>query len=133
MTPKFYFTLLNYLFLAMFSFSVIVQYNDPDPLTWMTIYGLAAVACVIAIKRPAHWLLPGALLLASLIWASTLVPHVWGKVRFGELFAAWEMKDLRVEEAREMSGLLIVAAWMLVLFCRACYLQLTRHTQTQQN
>ena len=133
MTSKFYFTLLNYLLLAMFIFSVIVQYNDPDPLTWMSIYGLAAVACVVAFKRPAHWLLPGALLLVSLIWAATIAPRVWGKVRFGELFEAWEMKDLRVEEAREMGGLLIVAAWMLILFCRAGYLWLTHHTQTQQN
>ena len=133
MTPKFYFTLFNYLFLAMFIFSVIVQYNDPDPLTWMTIYGLAAVACVIAIKRPTHWPLPSALLVVSLMWASRIMPRVAGRVSFGELFSAWEMKDARVEEAREMGGLLIVAAWMLVLFCRGCYLRLTRRPPKQQN
>ena len=127
------FKLLNYLMLALFIFSLIVQYNDPDPLTWMTIYGLAAAACVSAFKRPAHWLLPGALALVSLIWAGTIAPRVWGKVAFGELFEAWEMKDLRVEEAREMGGLLIVAAWMLVLFCRAARIWLTRRAPAKQN
>ena len=133
MTSKFYFPLFNYLLLAMFVFSMVVQYNDPDPLTWMTVYGLAAVACVIAFKRPAHWLLPGARLLGSVFWAGTSVPRGWHKVRFGEMFEAWEMKDLRVEEARELGGLLIVAAWMLVLFCRAGRVWLTRRAQTPQN
>jgi hypothetical protein len=31
------------------------------------------------------------------------------------LFAEWEMRDVRVEEAREMYGLAIVAAWMTVI------------------
>jgi hypothetical protein len=127
------FKLLNYLMLAMFIFSVIVQYNDPDPLVWMTLYGLAAVACVIAFKRPAHWLLPGGLALLALSWAGTIALRVWGKVAVGELFEAWEMKDQRVEEARELGGLLIVAVWMLVLFCRAARLWLTRRAQTKQN
>ena len=127
------FKLLNYLLLALFIFSVIVQYNDPDPLTWMTIYGLAAAACIIAFKRPAHWLLPGVLALVSLVWAATIAPRVWGKVALGELFEAWEMKDLRVAEAREMGGLLIVASWTFVLFCRACHVRLTRRAPTKQN
>jgi hypothetical protein len=110
---------LNYMMLAMFLFSVAVQYNDPDPLLWMTVYGLAALACLVWLRRPAHWLLPGALGLATLVWAGTLAPRVLGRVAFGELFEAWEMKDLRVEEARELGGLLIVAGWMSVLACAA--------------
>src|SRR5947209_3126267 len=70
-------------------------------------------------RRLAHWLLPGALLLVSLIWAATIAPRVWVEGAVGELFEAWEMKDLRVEEAREMGGLLIVAVWMLVLCTRS--------------
>ncbi len=124
------FKVLNYLFLALFVFSVIVQYNDPDPLVWMSVYGLAAAACLVALKRPLHWQLPGALLLYAAIWAATIAPRVGGRVRFGELFEAWEMKDLRVEEAREFGGLLIVAAWMLTLFLRAL---LTRRNHATQN
>lgn len=124
---------LNYLLLALFVFSVIVQYNDPDPWVWMTIYGLAAAACLVALKQPGQWLLSGALLLLTAVWAATLAPRVLGRVAFGELFEAWEMKDLRVEEAREFGGLLIVATWMLVLFLRARQTKLTRRDTATQN
>lgn len=124
---------LNYFFLALFVFSVIVQYNDPDPWLWMTIYGLAAAACIVAFKQPAHWLLSSALLLITTVWAATIAPRVWGRVAFVELFEAWEMKDLRVEEAREFGGLLIIASWMLVLFLRARQTLLTRRDTATQN
>ena len=34
---------------------------------------------------------------------------------YSHMFDAWEMKSVPVEEAREATGLLIVAAWMAVL------------------
>lgn len=124
---------LNYVMLAMFLFSLAVQYNDPDPWVWMTIYGLAAVACLLANKQPSQWWLSGGLLLITAGWAATIAPRVLGHVAFGELFEAWEMKDLRVEEAREFGGLLIVAVWMLVLFLRIHYTRLTRRNRATQN
>ena len=105
---------LNGLMTAAFLFSVAVQYNDPDPVRWMAIYGAATVVCVLAIMGRGRWMLPAAIGLIALIWALTLAPQVIGKVRFGELFEAFEMKDERVEVAREMGGLLIVAFWMAV-------------------
>jgi hypothetical protein len=106
---------LNCLMAALFVFSVVVQYNDPDPLRWMAVYGAAALACVLAIFGRGYWPLVAALGLVALVWALTLAPAVVGKVRFGELFESFEMKDERVEVAREMGGLLIVAFWMAVL------------------
>ncbi len=107
--------ILNYIVAAAFLFSVIVQYNDPDPLLWMVIYGLAGAACVLAIGGRGHWLFPAAIGALTLLWALTLAPSVIGKVGFGELFEAFEMKDERVEVAREFCGLLIIAGWMAVL------------------
>ena len=124
---------LNYVMLAMFLFSLAVQYNDPDPWVWMTIYGLAAAACLLANKQPSQWWLSGALLLVTIGWAATIAPRVLGRVAFAELFEAWEMKDLRVEEAREFGGLLIVAVWMLVLFLRTHYTRLTHRNRATQN
>ena len=43
------------LFLLMFVFSVIVQVNDPDPLSWMAIYGAAAVACLLSLMGRLPW------------------------------------------------------------------------------
>jgi hypothetical protein len=100
---------------ALFAFAAAVQYNDPDPLRWMALYLAAAAACVLAVlHRLPRWG-PAVVGLAALAWAVTLAPHVLGHVGWGEMVQAWEMKDVRVEEGREMYGLLIVAAWMAVL------------------
>ena len=100
---------------ALFVFAAAVQYNDPDPLRWMAIYLAAATACVLAVLRRLPRWLPIVVGLAALVWAATLSPHVLGRVGMGEMVQAWEMKDVRVEEGREMYGLLIVAGWMAVL------------------
>jgi len=107
--------LLNYLMTVCFLFSVVVQYNDPDPVRWMLIYGLACAACVLAILNRLNWIFPAAIGLVALAWAMTLAPNVIGKVAFRELFEAFEMKDERVEVAREFGGLLIVTFWMAAL------------------
>lgn len=105
-------TAANGAMLLAFAFSVLVQLNDPDPLLWMLIYGAAAAACGLELFRRTNPLFPLAVSLAALTWAGTIAPRVIGKVPFAELFAEFEMKNLGVEEAREMYGLLIVAGWM---------------------
>jgi hypothetical protein len=101
--------------LLVFIFSVVVQYNDPDPLLWMSVYGAAAVASIFEVMRRTRWWFPAGIGAATLAWAATIAPRVLGRVRFGDLFAEFEMKNIAVEEAREMGGLLIIAAWVLVL------------------
>lgn len=100
---------------ALFAFAAAVQYNDPDPLRWIALYLAAAAACVLAVLRRMPRWLPLGVGLAALVWAAMLSPHVLGRVGMGEMVQAWEMKDVRVEEGREMYGLLIVAGWMAVL------------------
>ena len=102
----------NAVMLLAFVFSVIVQVNDPDPLGWMAVYGAAAVICGLELKRRVRPLFPALLAAVALSWAATIAPRVIGKVRFGEMFAEFEMKNAGVEESREMYGLLIVAVWM---------------------
>lgn len=101
-----------------FAFSVAVQANDPDPLRWMALYGLALVATVLSLLRRGHWALPAALAVVASAWAASLWPDVWGKVPFGDMFGAFEMADIGIEESREMYGLLIVAAWTAFLAWR---------------
>jgi hypothetical protein len=99
----------------LFLFGAIVQYNDPDPLRWIAIYVAAAVACALAAaKRLPRWL-PLVVLAIALIWAITLAPRAFPNVRILEMFAAWEMANQRIEEAREMYGLLLIAIYMGVL------------------
>ena len=107
------------LFLLMFVFSVIVQVNDPDPLIWMAIYGAAAVACLLSLMGRLPWRFAVLTGVIALAWAATIAPRVIGQVPFLDMFAEFEMKDIGVEESREMYGLLIVGGWMAILGHRA--------------
>ena len=104
----------NAIMLLLFLFSAAVQVNDPDPLVWIAIYVAAAAMCGLEVRRRTPAWAPLALALVALLWAGTL--HAGARdVSISALFAEWEMRDLRVEEAREMYGLAIVAAWMLLV------------------
>lgn len=109
------------LFLLLFAFSVVVQVNDPDPLRWIAIYSAAALACLVSSQL--HWTFPAAVGLVALAWAATLAPSVIGNVPFRSMFEEFEMKNLAIEESREMYGLLLVAFWMAVLAHRAFWKQ----------
>lgn len=105
--------------LLLFLFAASLQLNDPDPIRWVAIYTLAAVACLLSLLRQGHWGLPAAVALVAVVWAAMLSRHVLGHIPFGDMFGGWEMKDVGVEESREMYGLLIIAVYMLVLAVRA--------------
>jgi hypothetical protein len=105
------------LFLLLFAFSVVMQVNDPDPLRWIAIYSAAALACLVSSQL--HWFFPAAVGLVALAWATTLAPAVIGNVPFLSMFEEFEMKNIAIEESREMYGLLLVAFWMAVLAHRA--------------
>ena len=102
-------------FLLLFAFSVVVQVNDPDSLPWLLIYGAAAIACFLSITGRLPWQLPVVVGIIALAWAATIAPRVIGHVPFQDMFAEFEMKDIGVEESREMYGLLLIGGWMALL------------------
>jgi Transmembrane family 220, helix len=103
----------------LFTFGAVVQVNDPDPARWIAVYALAAAACLLSLLRRTRWSFPAILGAVALGWAATLAPRVVGRVPFGEMFGAFEMQSVGIEESREMYGLLIIAVWMAVLAWRA--------------
>jgi hypothetical protein len=107
-------TAANGVMLLMFLLSVAVQYNDPDPIRWMSVYGAAAVACVLEIRRKTPLWLPLVLALVAFIWALS-IGYVSHNDAVAAMFAQWEMKNIHVEETREMYGLTIVWVWMLAV------------------
>ncbi len=113
MTGRFW-TLANGIMLLMFLFSAAVQLNDPDPLAWMAVYAAAAAACGLEMRRRLPVWAPAAISIIAFIWAGSLYYRAHG-VPLSALIAEWEMRDLRVEEAREMYGLTIVGIWMIVI------------------
>lgn len=109
------FRIANGLVALLFVLAVAVQYNDPDPLLWITIYFFSLAACV---AWETGWLHP----LAALPLAA--VGAAWGvysglnttlTVPLGEALMDWKMTAGGAEELRETLGLGIVALWMAAL------------------
>ena len=81
-------------------YAVAVQYNDPDPLVWVAMYGTAAaVAGVLAVRALPAWV-PAIVGAIALAWCAWLASRVLGQ------------QPLFEEEGREMLGLLIAGGWM---------------------
>ena len=84
--------------------SVVVQYNDPDPIRWMALYGATGACAVLALLgRPS--VLPALPLAASLVWLAMLAPSV----------TSW---STTVETARESGGLFIAAFFSALLLAQ---------------
>jgi transmembrane protein TMEM220 len=109
------FRIANWFMTALFVFSTVVQYNDPDPIRWMAIYGSATIACLQVGRHRYHHLLPIGVGLAAAAWAGSMLPTMFAEVRFMDLFKSMSDKGGSAELAREFTGLLIVTGWMAVL------------------
>ena len=129
MSPAF--KIVNGIMLAMFIFGAVVQFNDPDPWRWALMYAAAAIVCVLAYLRRERWWSVAIVGVVALLWGLSFSPRVVGRVPFLEMFSAWEMKDVGVEESREMYGLYIIAVWMLVVAVRAWRRQKEWERQTR--
>ena len=106
----------NWFMCALFLLAVVVQWNDPDPLQWMAIYGAALAICLmVATRGRVAIAAPLVVMAVALVWGVVTMGDVPTAATYTHMFDAWEMKSISVEEAREASGLLIVAGWMLVL------------------
>lgn len=113
------FRILNFIMAAAFIFSIAVQYNDPDPIQWMAIYGLAAAACILSLREKLSWKFSATVGVAALAWACLIAPGVLSRPFPATMFDSFHMTGVADEEARELGGLLIVLAWMVVLTLRA--------------
>ena len=109
------FKILNAAMAALFLFAAALQYNDDDILRWMAIYLAAAACCLAAQFGKLKWWIPVVVTVVSVGWSLIYVSRGAAGMPMGEMFAEWEMKNEQIVEEREMFGLLIVAAWMILL------------------
>lgn len=92
-------TLASLLGIVFLSF-VVVQYNDPDPLLWMLVYGFASGLCFYyAFLKVSH----------RLLWVTTLLfiagaIYMWPAQFEGISIGSGNINN--IEEARESLGLL---------------------------
>ncbi len=101
---------------VLFAVAVVVQFNDPDPLRWVAVYGAAlAVSTLAAARGSVRVVLPAVVGGIALAWSLFLAENSGATLRtYQHMFDAWEMKNTSIEEAREATGLLIVSFWMVV-------------------
>jgi hypothetical protein len=103
------------MFALLFLFGAIVQYNDPDAAPWIAIYLAASVACGRALLGRIRWWWPATIAAVAGAWALSMAPRAFPNVRLPELFGTWEMANSRVEQGREMYGLVIIFLCMAAL------------------
>ncbi|MBI2436077.1 MAG: transmembrane 220 family protein [Candidatus Hydrogenedentes bacterium] len=97
------FRFANAVMLILFMTAFSWQFNDPDGVLWLMIYGYAAIITAMAYNRwYTHWAAVGAV--GYFAGFFTLIQH-WDPA------VPW----IEIEEVREAFGLLICGAWMLVL------------------
>ncbi len=99
---------------ALLLVCVALQYNDPDPIRWMLIYGAGMVASVLLPRdrRAAVFALVTGLVAAA--WAIYLIQSIWGLIELSDLTNKMSEKGGAVEVGREAGGLVIEGVWLIV-------------------
>ena len=107
------FRFLTVLMMVVFTYAIIVQFNDSDPLFWVALYGISLVTSVAAFvslsMRGMLWIAFG-IYFAAVLWMSPNFTHT-----SMEAFASVGMNSERDELVRELWGMVICTLWTLVL------------------
>ena len=111
------FKLLNSVMTVLFVLALLVQSNDPDPVLWMLVYGVAAALCVATLLK---FHIRSVLIAYMTVCAAGII---YLSPRFAatsiQAFASVGMSSSIEEEVRELWGLLICLAWSAVLYVHA--------------
>ncbi|UTA69511.1 MULTISPECIES: transmembrane 220 family protein [Emticicia] len=105
--------ILLWIFMAMFIYAAIVQYNDPDPYVWVPTYLIPVFLCYHKMKGKGEPIMFFTIGLLYLMWAINQFPPAWEGVVLNEM----GMKTINIELARESLGLGIctLAMWVCAL------------------
>ena len=109
----------NQLFVFIFIFFAVVQYNDPDPYLWVPIYLFPAVLCFLAARENFYKnAYTGGFIFFSLYAVYKLLDQngVIDWMRFHDaanIAATMKAEQPWIEESREFFGLAII---LIVLF-----------------
>lgn len=107
------------LFVALFAFAVLVQFNDPDPVSWSLMYAVACAVSVQAMRRRTPIALATVAAVAAFVWSLSIAARLGRDLLMWASYTHWEMKNGVEEEARECLGLALVAVWCGTVALRA--------------
>ncbi len=96
-----------------------LQYNDPDPLLWMFIYGFVALLFLASAFQKVSRELILATTVGLISYSLLYLPGLyewWTEGQAGELVEEMKAGKMYIEESREFLGLLISTAALLFLW-----------------
>ncbi len=104
--------IISGIFAVLLILFAVAQYNDPDGLFWVAVYGAGALWCLLAAFRPGLFTGGPAKLLFGLTFLAAIAGMVW----FWPTTPEWWMQDVwwETETAREGMGMMIIAVCLLV-------------------
>jgi hypothetical protein len=103
----------------LFAASAALQWNDPDPIPWVALYGAAAVAALLHGRVTGAGPLAAAVAAVALGWGAWLLIDLAELPPLGEVVRHQPMQGDAVEELREAIGLGLVALWTGALAARS--------------
>jgi len=100
----------------LFFVCILLQYNDPDPVQWMAIYGAATIVCgAYAWRGRMPAAVPLVVAGVAILWGVFIALDIHGHFEWHHLAESMHAGTPQIEESRESLGLFIVAAWMLAI------------------
>ena len=110
--------LFNLLLAAMFLLFAFVQINDPDPVMWILIYGVMAVACIFAAFGRYYPAITSALAIIFLAYSFFYISGVGQWINSEDKSMLFDdiakMQYPYIEESREFRGLFICIAVLVM-------------------
>ena len=106
--------ILNLLLAVVFIIFAFLQINDPDPVLWILIYGLMAVACILAAFGYYYSKVLAVILVLLLAYSFVYIEGVMEWFRSDEKAMLFDdlakMQYPYIEDSREFLGLFICIA-----------------------
>ncbi|MFY0654553.1 MAG: transmembrane 220 family protein [Cyclobacteriaceae bacterium] len=111
--------ILKLFFGVLFLTFVIVQYNDPDPLLWMVIYGIVSAMFFLSAFNIYSSKITLWVIIAGALFSLIYIPGVYDYFTMGqaaEIVAKMKVDKPYVEETREFGGLWIAILALIYLY-----------------
>jgi Transmembrane family 220, helix len=109
---------VHLIFALLFAISTALQWNDPDPIRWMALYGSATVLAVLAFRGVRPTAAYAIVIIVCLVWMVSLRMGVEEFVAHhdpGAIARTMKADKPWIEETREFGGLGIVMTYCAVL------------------
>jgi len=98
------------IFLAiLFSLFAYTQFNDPDPLLWISIYGSIAILMVLSIYKKVPKIVLGIIAGVLIVYAAVLIPEIisWINKGMPSIVESMKAEQPHIEYTREFFGIII--------------------------